>query len=310
MGAKEVSRRGKAARLAIMRMRGAIVGGLLLGVLSLGSAPLAAQSPPYQELHRALYPRTQFPREVFQRTLRDIFPDLTNEEQRRLRDEGELTNFYSGMPQLRYRPNITLWDAFEARGLNEEAAVGIEVLFLYALPEGWGQRKDIELTIYNILRSISTMEGILYFSASRGEMRTFYSRSYAIDDPEQRQRIADPLITSIPSFERIHILQEDLSFGENIYSVDYRHRNGSFAAEMVNLTTMNYAIFPIVQPRGVEVVLTIIPSKEGILFYGTSTVEVVTLLGLEERARNSFTNRIRALYNWFREQLAMQLARN
>ena len=243
-------------------------------------------------------------------SLRNIFPSLTRAERALLRDAGELTNFYSGAPNLRYRPNIAIWDELETRLGEGEPAVGIEVLFLYSLPDGWSQRPDAELTIYNTLRSVSTMQGILYFSASRGRMRTFYRRSYAIDDPDRRRRVADPLVTTIPDHERIYILQEDLSFGENIYSVDYRHQDGVFVAEMVNLTTMHYAIFPVVQPRGVDILLTIIPTDEGILFYGTSGVEVLTLLGLEERARASFTNRIRALYNWFREQIGPRLRNN
>jgi hypothetical protein len=44
------------------------------------------------------------------------------------------------------------------------------------------------------------------------------------------------------------------------------------------------------------------PTDDGLLFYGFSCVRTINLFGVVERkGENSFTNRLIALYTWFRE---------
>ena len=161
------------------------------------------------------------------------------------------------------------------------------------------------LQLYNILRRISTMEGLEYYSASRDETRVFYHESYAIDDPDNRRRIPDPTVTSIPRRDTIHVFQRDGSFGKNVQRIEYRADGAEILLSMVNTTTMVYKVVPLVTPGNLRTFLVVRPlPREGIVtFYGNLGVRVPALFGMKERARDSFYNRIVALHDWFAAEL-------
>ncbi len=161
------------------------------------------------------------------------------------------------------------------------------------------------LEVYNILRSVSTMEGIEYYSASRDEMRIFYRESYAIEDPDGRARIPDPFVDEIPERSQIFAYQRDGSFGRNVQRLEYAFQDGETLLRIENVTTMTYRVFPLVAPGNLRTFLLIQPDREaGVLhFYGNLAVRVPALFGMEERSQNSFYNRIVALHAWFTDQL-------
>ena len=165
--------------------------------------------------------------------------------------------------------------------------------------------EDGILEVYNILRGISTMEGIEYYSASRDEMRIFYQESYAIDGPDDRTLIPDPFVDVIPERSLIFAYQRDGSFGRNVQRLEYTFRDGEILMSIKNVTTMTYRVFPLVAPGNLRTFLLIQPDREaGVLrFYGNLAVRVPALFGMEERSRDSFYNRIVALHAWFTDQL-------
>ena len=147
------------------------------------------------------------------------------------------------------------------------------------------------------------MEGIEYYSASRERMRIFYEESYVINNPDDRDHRDDPLVTEIPRTDNIYVYQRDSSFGRNVYSVEYRHRDDTFFMSMTNLTRMYYGIAPVVAPENLEIHLAVVETEEGYLFYGVTGVDVITLLGLEDRVKDSFSNRIEAIFRWFESRI-------
>ena len=187
------------------------------------------------------------------------------------------------------------------RTLEElEPRVGIEIFV--EIPVGERAFTDAgRLAIYNILRTPSTMEGIEYYSASRGRMRTFYERSYAVDGPDSALRIPDPIVSIIPAVDTVYAYQRDGSFGRNVQRLEYRAIDQDFLLLIENETTMVYRVVPLVSPGNLRTFLLIRPAPErGVIeFYGNLAVRVPAMFGLQERARNSFYNRIVALHGWF-----------
>jgi hypothetical protein len=159
--------------------------------------------------------------------------------------------------------------------------------------------------IYNILRSLSTMEGIEYYSASRGEMRTFYSESYAVAGPDGNDAIPDPVVTAIPPQSTVWAFQEDGSFGRNVQRIDYTFAEEQFLMTITNETTMVYKIVPLVRQGNLKTFLVVQPDRDSgtITFYGNLAVRVPGMFGMEDRARDSFFNRIVALHDWFSQEL-------
>jgi hypothetical protein len=157
------------------------------------------------------------------------------------------------------------------------------------------------LKLYNLLRSVSSMKGIEYYSASRRRKRTLFAESYAIDDPVKRQRLPDPLVDEIPPSATIYIFQEDLTFGKNVYRSDYHYdvEEGALALRNENLTPMRYLLMTMVQPAQSLTWIVLIPYEGNLLFYGLACARTASLFGLEKSKEDSFYNRLKAIYGWY-----------
>ena len=234
-------------------------------------------------------------------------PNVAPSEIARLVEEGELLHHFKDHTELHYAPPAVT-EALEALvATGFQSTIGVEGVFYYPRNRNpsffGGTRAPQRLALYNVLRSVSSMQGIEYYSASRQIWRTFFHESYAIASPESTDPLPDPLVTDIPSEAHLYIFQRDSSFGSNRYSATYRYTDESTLLTISNLTTMSYFIFPLVQPEGMQIIISLMPFKEGLIYYGFCAVEVANLFGFEERVYNSFTNRVRALYRWFASQL-------
>ena len=183
----------------------------------------------------------------------------------------------------------------------------VEGLFLIPLSVS-EQEKAQALTLYNISRAISTLTGIQYYSASRKEYRTFYTHSYAIDNPEQEQQLPDPLVNKIPAADTQYINQRDLSFGENIYRANYTHAESITTLTLTNVHPVYYSIFRLTKAEGLRTFFAIIPTDAGILFYGASFINADAFFGLKNKVVRSFSNRLTAISTWYTAQLVSMLA--
>jgi hypothetical protein len=243
------------------------------------------------------------PQEWSSRTFATVFPDLTARQKAQLSAEGEITHFYREDAKLILAPDGFGWRQARERIKEFGPKIGVEALFLTPYPGALENAADPELELYNTLRSVSTMEGIEYYSASRERMRIFYIDSYAVEDPDSRTPRRDPVVSSIPTEDTVYVYQRDSSFGRNVHRVTYRYTDGAYQVRMTNLTRMFYGILPLVAEENLDVYLTIVPVEEGIVFYGNSAVRVIGLFGMEDRAQNSFYNRIKALFDWFSREV-------
>jgi hypothetical protein len=225
------------------------------------------------------------------------FPKLSSSDYRTLMTEGELSSFFNREVELRLAPRLPVVDDVTQSLKDLEPRIGVEVLFY--IPTERTPSEAFTRDLYNALRSVSTMEGIEYYSASRNRMRIFYIESYAVAGPEDRTAVPDPLVHTVPTRDTVHVFQRDSSFGRNTYSVEYYADRHSITMTARNLTTMFYSIVPMVGPENFETHIIVIPSDEGVFFYGVSGVSVITTLGFENKARASFYNRIKAMHRWF-----------
>ncbi|MGC9311782.1 MAG: DUF6675 family protein [Sediminispirochaetaceae bacterium] len=268
----------------------------LLFVLTISSGPAAAQEPADS--------LEQLP------AIEDLFAPhtITALETERTAGADGINRFYTSEGGALHMPAVSLSEDLLDAALAIDYSVGVETLFLIPWDEVSPDlarlpADEFELRIYNILRSVSSLEGIEYYSASRERMRTLFAECWAIDNPDDRTRIPDPLVTAVPAEATVYIHQKDLTFGKNLSRVEYQHDNGNFRMGIVNLTTMTYMLFPIVGKENMSMQILVIPGREGILFYGLNTVKVLDLPIFYKKMESSFTNRMIALYNWFLGEL-------
>lgn len=158
--------------------------------------------------------------------------------------------------------------------------------------------------LYNHLRAVSTLQGIDYFSASRGYYRTLYKRSHAIVGPADRTPQPDPVASSVPRRSALFMEQEDSSFGNNVYQAEYRFDGVSIAMLVRNLTFMWWSILPLVAEGDFRSVVVVTPTDQGLLFYAAAAIHAADLDFIREQAQTSLGNRLDALERWLRRRLA------
>jgi hypothetical protein len=227
-------------------------------------------------------------------------PQLYN----RLLSEGELRNSLHGDSPPQLIPYVSVRGEIEARIRELEVTVGTEVLSVFSNEAADFDSPESRLRIYNILRSMSTMRGIQYYSASRERMRTLFAESYVVDGPDAEKRLPDPVVGEIPPFSKLYVLQEDLTFGENVYATEFRYSGDYYLLDSTNLTTMHYLFFPMVKPENSVTLILLIPAGEELLFYGAVGAHTMRLLGLARSREDSFYNRLKAIYGWFTDRMA------
>ncbi len=222
---------------------------------------------------------------------------LSKTDKATLFDQGELTRYFFSDGKPEYFLQTEFQKDLEKEFKNLSPNIGVESIFLYKTD------RDISLTeLYNILLSIRTMKGIEYYSASRKKMRTLFTESYFIESPDNPVSIPDPVVPAPENEFTLYADQTDKTFGRNIYRTEYRSGEDVIWVKMVNETSMKYKFIKMVDPGNISINLFVKKVDDGILFYGITGVKTFSFFGLEKTKKESFYNRIKAMYGWFVSQ--------
>jgi hypothetical protein len=185
-----------------------------------------------------------------------------------------------------------------------------EALYLYRKPAHLHTNTDIwdeaqKTRVFNQMLAISTLTGVQYYSASRGEMRTFYEYSRVIDAPNTKNPIADPVFahTDVNLTLTLHARQRDLTFGDNIYAYNYSITRDAVFFTQENVTPLSYGIIPVIGRGNMRSVMAVIDCGDSILIYAASMAKAFSLPGTSERIGNSISNRAEAVLSWFINRL-------
>lgn len=241
------------------------------------------------------------------RTLQELLPDISESDIFELKTKGEISRFFGKGETLSLIPRHRYAGSVNSDIDRLEPTLGVESLYLYAPQASLQRKKDKELLFYNILHALSTLSGLQYYSPSRKTMRTFFKESYVIDNPKDKRPIPDKVFSSIPETYVLHMFQEDLTFGKNVSEVSYHHVESMLGIRIRNLTTMYYFIFPLIQPDMLRTYLLVFPVEDKLLIYGTICARTGSFFGIEQSRRDSFYNRMDAMYGWFIQKLETSL---
>ncbi len=242
--------------------------------------------------------------------LKDVVPFITPEDIAALASDGRVLRFQENGVSPVLLPETPLTSEVIRQIVHGELNIGIEGLFFSpaeSMPAGYKtmNRTEKDLILYNILRSVSTLQGLEYFSASRGEMRLLFEESWAVSDADSETPLPDPLVKTIPAEDVFLVHQKDKSFGTNTQEMTFRFQSGVFILSTVNLTPMRYkGLIKVVDPGNMQSHLIVVPVEEGLLIYGTMSAQTRDVKAFMDRARNSFTNRVIALAEWYGRRIA------
>ncbi len=181
----------------------------------------------------------------------------------------------------------------------EKPGLRVEAVFVLARPQASDPARE-RASLLRQITSISTLEGIQYWSASRKRWRTFFAESYRVDSLENRIRLPDLRPDGQQPGFAFLAFQRDLSFGSNVYSYEYDFReDGSIMVTQTNLTPMSYGLIPMLGAGSLRTRILVIPADEGIVFYVASAATVARIPILSGRLEDSFSNRAAAFFSWF-----------
>ncbi|MDA3941224.1 MAG: hypothetical protein PF693_18255 [Spirochaetia bacterium] len=233
----------------------------------------------------------------------NIIDFLSTEEKELLLTDGEISRYFFD----KELPSYLFDNSFENKLLDEiskqEVTIGVESLYFLKYSDLLEKINIDDISIFNTLLSVKTMKGIEYYSKSREKMRTLYTESFAVKDLDSSEPVPDPIYKIIPEEITRYLLQTDKTFGKNLYKAIYRYDGNTIWINIVNKTKMKYSFIPMVKIDNMNVNLFVTTIEDGLLFYGVSIVETSSFLGLAKSKKESFYNRIKAMFMWFSEQL-------
>ena len=241
-----------------------------------------------------------------------VLAGISSGERRELIEGGQVLRFHNApagiVPGL--VPDIPVAEGMIQGIQSARLNIGVEGLFFHdssKLPGAYSEAKETvrNLALYNILRSVSTLEGLEYYSATRGKMRVLFEKSWVLRDLSSMERIPDPLVTRVPINARMNIFQKDKSFGRNTHAMTLQAREGILLMNLVNITPILYrGLIRVVDPGKMHINMIIIPTeKEGLLVYGNMMAQTRNVKSFIKRAKNSFMNRVITLGNWYKKRL-------
>ena len=237
--------------------------------------------------------------------LRAAVPGLSADDAERLRSEGMVRRHTEDQPmQFRFLPRTSLdrtvrgsFDGFSPNVVNE-------VLYLLPLPplDGVGSRpasrSEVLLQLYNRLRAVSTLSGVVYRSGRTGEDRVLFDDVYAIDSLRARNRLPDPLVTRIPAESRFYLHLVDANFGSSYFEASYFGAADAISFGMRNAQSLTLVV-PVIRADRLRFHLVVVPLEDALLLYGMVGVEAGALIRRTVHLPSAFRNRIETLADWF-----------
>lgn len=210
------------------------------------------------------------------------------------------TMYKSQNPVLTCYPD-NLLGSRSAEFINEIQSVFlVESLYLYKKPDS---AKEISVKeVGKILRSLSTLKGIQYYSETSNKFKVLYKESYVTEKTNKKVVLPDPVGDLTGELE-IYALMEDNMLGKNLYRFLYMEDGDSTGFYANNIDKMNFGLIKIVEPENMRISLIVTDLGDYLLAYGVIGLDFFVIPGMENMINSSFTNRADAFFVWFMENL-------
>jgi hypothetical protein len=175
----------------------------------------------------------------------------------------------------------------------------VEGLFLARTPGRDWDAPAGRIAIQNVLRTLGGLKGLPYWSASRNREMTLFNDSYAVDSPSGLRRTADPLVASITDRETVYGIQDDTTFGKNLYEFTYRTDAEAVSLQVENVNALSLLFVPVVPPRGMGSRFLVVTSGDTVAVWGACWLRAAFRFMEGGDRESSLVNRLTALSRWF-----------
>ena len=198
----------------------------------------------------------------------------------------------------------------KAKAADSGFSENLTVLLPY--PKAWEglSQHEMQIELLNLMRSVSTQEGITYISHRAGDKpKVLFDRSWYLSDPSDwKSKIEDPVVTELPSSIESYCYQKDSTFGGNIYKHDFTIDDDEIFLSLNNVTALKFMGFTCVKEQQLSMYLDTYLTEEGILLNAMATVvdrdPQVKVLFITVDLPSAFLRRVTALTEWLSGRLA------
>ena len=152
-----------------------------------------------------------------------------------------------------------------------------------------------------VIRSVSKMQGLKYYSNREKKWQTLYKKAYTIKSGTDVTRIPDQTEGSADG-KVIYGLQDDHSFGKTNYCIKYRETENEVAATFTNVTPLHVGPIKAVESEDLVIDIVITDCGDDFIVYLTVRAKFLAVSVLEPIMNDSLSSRLNAIYSWFVNQ--------
>lgn len=223
---------------------------------------------------------------------------------------GEISHIFSENDfEPKFIPQTEFTDAIKnfVFGKIAPEKMGFAEEKLYRLPKSEIENKTAAAldtqTVSKIMRSISKMQGMQYFSRSRKSWDELYSQAFRVENPDSENfSAAGDLNEGDADGQEIFAFLNDHTFGESVYKISYKQNQNELLMLMENYSSLSYGPVKAVKPGDFKMCVCIMDCGDEFLVYIGNYTEFKMISALKKRLNNSFEARLEAIYNWFKNQ--------
>ncbi len=149
-----------------------------------------------------------------------------------------------------------------------------------------------------ILRSLSSMKGIQYYSNTDKKWQTLYHESTFIDDTKSKKALPDPLLEDVNDKD-YYFLQLDNSLGTLMYRVNYRELSDQMLLTFTLAEPVKVGFITGIKSGNFKICVEVYKEGDDLYIYIVGKAKYQNVPFVEDRSNKSFNARIDAIYNWF-----------
>jgi hypothetical protein len=206
----------------------------------------------------------------------------------------QLNRFKEKKSPLSIVPETELCRKLAAEWDESEKSPTLSGENLYVLPR---EKIGVEKASV-VVREVSKMQGIEYYSNSEKRNTVLYREAYCVDESDLKTKIPDNTAGSADGVIQYGIL-DDNSLGKTTYKVSYSQTENEVSMNLVNVTPVYYGVLRAVKSGNLHINLVMTICDDYVIVYMNLKADFLAVDLIEKRMKKSLLARIDAISDWF-----------
>lgn len=152
--------------------------------------------------------------------------------------------------------------------------------------------------VSRVVRSVSKMEGMLYYSTTKKKDCVLYEKCYMVDGENSNTKVAD-VNTGNADGQISYCIQDDNSFGVNHYKLFYFQNGNQLLCQFKITDIMGLGPFKAIYPGKMIINILVEDCGDDLLLFLCTDIDSVKFPGIKGQITDSMSSRMDAIYKWF-----------